>query len=75
MYELRQNNMYEKEVIRITRANEEYKFDPTLPHMGLYAKSPYYIGANMWNRLLVNLQTSNNKGQLKKKVGSLLKNP
>ena len=47
MYDLRQNNMYKKEVTRFTRANEGYNFDLTGPHMGVYAKSPYYIGASM----------------------------
>ena len=42
MYEIRQNNMYEKESARLTRATEGFNFDLAvdLPHLGIYAKSP-----------------------------------
>ena len=45
MYDLRQNNMYEKVSNRITRANDDYIFETATPNTGIYASSPYYIGA------------------------------
>ena len=71
MFDLRQNNMYEKAETRITRANDDYIFYVTIPRLGLYAKSPYYIGGNMWNRQPVNIQNMNNKKQFKSQIRDL----
>ena len=74
MFDLRWNNMYEKKVIRATRANQGYIFDLNVPHTGLYANSPYYVGGNMWNKLSVKLQNNDRKDQFKKDVKDLLNN-
>ena len=56
MFQLRVNNMYEKEKPRATRAYQGYIFDLKVPNMVIYAKSPYYIGTNKWYSLPVNLK-------------------
>ena len=56
MYNLYQKGMYEKIANRATRAADGYTFNLTIPNMGVYAKSPYYVGASMWNLLPVNVQ-------------------
>ena len=65
MYDLRQNNMYEKVSNRITRANDGYMFETATPNTGIYARSPNYIGAKMWNALPVHIQNSISKEQFK----------
>ena len=65
MFDLRQNNMYKKKGIRMTRANDGYIFDVSIPRIGIYAKSPYYSGANMWNKLPVNMQNMSKKDSFK----------
>ena len=47
MYDLCRNRMYEKIANQVTKAADGYTFDLTVPHMGVYAKSPYYVGANI----------------------------
>ena len=65
MYNLRHENMYEKEGNRITQARDGYIFYADNPHSGLYAKSPYYIGATMWNGLRTHTQNLNSKERFK----------
>ena len=56
MYDLYQKGkMYEKIENRATQAADGYTFDLTIPNMGVYAKSPYYVGASMLNLLPVNV--------------------
>ena len=74
MFDLRQKGMYEKKGNRITRVTEGYTFELSIAHMGLFVKSPYYIGANMWNRLPVNIQKMNNKERFKNEIKSRLNN-
>ena len=74
MYDLRQNNMYRKETARVTRANQGYIFDLKVPNSGVYAKSPYYIGANKWNTLPLNLQNNHKKDQFKIEANDILRN-
>ena len=45
----------------------------TFPHMGVYAKSPYYVGINMWNLLPVNIRNSNNTAYFKYEIRDRLK--
>ena len=73
MYDLCQNGMYEKKPIRATRAAEGYIFDQSVPNIGVYASSPYYMGANMWNLLPVNIQKMNKKEQFKYELKERLK--
>ena len=56
MYDLCQNRMYEKIANRATRATDGYSFELSVHYKGAYAKSPYYVGANMWNSLPVNVR-------------------
>ena len=71
MFDLCQKGLYEK---KGTIAIEGSEFELLTPHMGLYAKSPYYVGANMWNRLPVNVQNMNNKEYFKGEIRSRLNN-
>ena len=73
MYDLRQKGLYERKANRVTRAAEGYTFDLTVPHMGVYAKSPYYVGASMWNALPVNIQNLNSKERFKCEIKERLK--
>ena len=73
MYDLCRNRMYEKVASRVTRAADGYTFDLTVPHMGVYAKSPYYVGANMWNVLPLNIRNSNTKAHFKYEIKDRLK--
>ena len=41
MYDLTQNNMYEKIGNQMTRANDVYVFDTAMINTGIYAKSPF----------------------------------
>ena len=41
--------------------------------MGVYAKSPYYVGANMWNVLSFNIRNSNTKAHFKYEIKDHLK--
>ena len=52
----------------LQRANQVYIFYLKVSHTGIYAYSPYYIGANIWNNLSVTLQNNNKKAQLKKET-------
>ena len=61
MIDLKQNNMYEDIGNRRTRASDKYIFDPDTPKLGVYAKSPYYVGVNMWLKLPVHIQNLNSK--------------
>ena len=73
MYDLCQNRMYEKIANRPTRAAEGFTFDLNILHMGVYSKSPYYMGASMWNLLPVNIRNLNNKIQFKYEIRDRLK--
>ena len=73
MYDLCQNGMYEKKATRATRAAEGYIFYQSVPNMGVYASSPYYMGANMWNLLPVNTQNMKKKEPLKYELKERLK--
>ena len=72
MFDLRQSEMYKKQEVRATRATEGYIFDLVIPHTGLYNKSPYYVGANMWNRLPVNIRNMNKKEHFKREIRGCL---
>ena len=65
--------MYEKIPNRVTPATEGYIFDLTIPQLGVYAKSPFYVGANMWNLLPVNIRNSNTKVRFKNELKDHLK--
>ena len=73
MYDFRQKGMYEKKTNHMTRAADGYTFELTVPHIGVYAKSPCYPGANMWNSLPVDTQNLNNKSQFKCEMRNRLK--
>ena len=74
MFDLRQKGLYEKKSTRITHATDGYRFELLTPHKELYAKSPHYVGANMWNRLPANVQNMNNKEHFKRELRRRLKN-
>ena len=70
MYELCQNRKYEKIPNQPTRAADGYIFDLAIPHMGIYNKSPYYIGASMWNLLPVDVRNLNNKYEIRERLNN-----
>ena len=72
MYDLRQNNKYEKIGSRVTRANDGYVFDVMTPHVGIYANSPYYVGASMWNRLPLDIRNIPIKEHYKRELKNYL---
>ena len=63
--------MYEKIANRATPAADGYVFDLSV-HIGVYAKSSYYVGASMWNSRPVNIRNLNNKKLLKRKIRDCL---
>ena len=69
MYDLRQNNKYEKIGIPVTRANDGYVMTP---HVGIYANSPNYVGASMWNRLPLDLRNIPIKEHYKRELKNYL---
>ena len=56
MYVLKCNGQYQKEGIRNTCSTEKYIFESDIVHSGIYAKSPYYKGAILYNDIPMNLQ-------------------
>ena len=73
MYDLCKQERYERIANRVTRATNGYVFDLTMPHMSVYSKSPYYVGANMWNSLPINIRNSDSKEQFKQNMRDFLK--
>ena len=65
MYDLCQQGLYERKVTRVTCAADGLMFDLMVPQKGIYAKSRYYVGANKWNSLPVNIRNTGNKEQFK----------
>ena len=68
MYELKQLHLYE----RVIKQDDKYTFQPDIAAVGVYTRSPYYIGANLWNNLPVNIQQARTKAQFKCEVKPLL---
>ena len=52
----------------MTRATDGYKFDYVLANSGIYAKSPFYVGANTWNKFPTNIQNMNSKEKFKREM-------
>ena len=65
MYVLKCNGQYQKEGIRNTCSTEKYIFESDIVHSGIYAKSPYYKRANLWNDIPMNLQKLPDKCKFK----------
>ena len=68
MFDLKCHGLFKKEGIRNTRSTENYIFETDIVHTGIYAKSPYYKGANLWNEVPRHLQQVPNKGKFKKDI-------
>ena len=51
MFNLRQSAYFRTEGPRITRAANNYVFHTDIIHAWIYAISPYYEGAKLWNGL------------------------
>ena len=68
MFDMSQMKLYEKKGNRVTRAADGYKFDYSTAYTGVYSKSPFYVGANMWNKLPINMQNLHNKDQFKREL-------
>ena len=62
MFTFVQNNKYRKVVVRNTRTIDTYVFDTDIVHLGIYANSPYYVGARLWNNLPLEIKNTRNKG-------------
>ena len=73
MYDLYQQGMYERNVTRVTRAANGFTFDLMVPRMSVYAKSPYYVGANVWNLLPTDIRNTDSKDEFKQKMRDHLK--
>ena len=58
---------YEKVSNRLTRANDGYNttFETMRVKSNVYARYPYYKGANMWQNLPMNIHNSYSKEQFK----------
>ena len=57
------NSEYKKPVTRITRNINRYIFDTKLVNLTVYGRSPYLVGARLWNGLPQEIQdqrTTNN---------------
>ena len=65
MYDLKQQQLYEKIGNRVTRQGEKYIFQTEILNVGVYMRSPYYIGANLWNNLPYDVQNARTKAQFK----------
>ena len=65
MYDLKQQQLYEKIGNRVTRQGEKYIFQTEISNVGVYMRSPYYIGANLWNNLPYDVQNARTKAQFK----------
>ena len=65
MYDLFQNGEYKKPVTGITRNVNRYIFDTKTLNLSVYCKSPYYIGASLWNMLPQELQDQRTKNGFK----------
>ena len=73
MFDMYQKKLYKKTCNRQTRAADGYIFDLTIPHSGVYAKSPYYVGASLWNDLPMTTRNMNTKGQFKRELKDRLR--
>ena len=72
MYDLFKEGMYEKIGNRATRANDGYRFDMHIPRTRVYARSPYYMGAVMWENLPLRIRQSNTKSKFKQELKAFL---
>ena len=65
MYDLKQQRTYERIGARVTRQGDKYIFQTEISSVGIYTRSPYYVGANLWNDLPANIQFARSKAQSK----------
>ena len=65
MYDLKQHHVYERIGVRPTRHGDKYVFQTEISSTGAYTRSPYYIGAKLWNDLPMNIQFARTKSQFK----------
>ena len=68
MYDLCQNAEYKKPVTRITRNVNCNIFYTKIVNYTVYEKSPYYIGATLWNGLPQEIQDQRTKNSFKTAV-------
>ena len=68
MYDMKQHHAYERIGTRITRQGNKYTFKTEIPTVGIYTRSPYYIGAYLWNNLPNNVQNATTKTQFKSEL-------
>ena len=61
MFNLKQCGCFRKRGTRITRSTDKYVFDTDIVHLGIYAKSPYYMGVRLWSDLPANWQNTVDK--------------
>ena len=71
MYEMKQQRLYERIGDRVTRQGDKYVFQTDIVNLGVYARSPYYIGSQLWNELPSNIQNARTKAQFKHEVKTL----
>ena len=72
LYELSMQSQYEMRRNRATRLAQKYIFDIKCANLDLYAKSPYCVGAKLWNDLPRHIQKQNSKEQFKHSVIDLI---
>ena len=71
MYEMKQLNLYEHVGERVTRQGDKYMFHTDIANVGVYARSPYFLGSQLWNKLPRNIQNARTKSQFKLEVKKL----
>ena len=71
MYEMKQMQLYERVGERITRQHDKYIFQTDVVNVGTYARSPYYCGSMLWNKLPSRIHEARTKAHFKSELKTL----
>ena len=71
MYDLKQLHLYERTRDRETRQGKTYIFQTYIALVGIYTRSPYYVGSKLWNNIPSNIQNTGTKAQFKHELKTL----
>ena len=68
MYALKGQSQFELIRDRNTRAAEKYTFATNIVNLDIYARSPYFVGAKLWDNLPLHIQNIDTKAHFKKSL-------
>ena len=71
MYDLNASDIYIKPVNANTRQGDKSIFSTEIVHHDVYRRSPYYVGAALWNKLTIDVQQLATKTIFKSRIRAL----